>query len=69
MNDASVKAILVALVDEVESLRASQGVAIATLQTHLKITASAAATAIDKTKFSNRTHYDKLRKAIDEISS
>jgi hypothetical protein len=69
VNEASVKEILKALVAEVENLRASQAVAIATLQKHLKVSDSDVQRALEGTRFSNQSHYDKLRKAVDEISS
>ena len=69
MNEASVKEILRALVAEVESLRANQAVAVATLQKHLKVSDSDVKRAVEATKFSNQSHYDTLRKAIDVISS
>jgi hypothetical protein len=69
VNEASVKAILAVLVAEVEDLRASQAVAIATLCKQLNQSSSQVQGLVDKAKFSNKGTYDKLRKAIDEISS
>lgn len=69
MNDASVKAILAALVEEIEHLRASLEV-VSGIAGHQKgISAGKAADAVSLAKSSSKKHYDKLRKAINEISS
>ena len=67
MNDEKLKAILQALVAEVADIRASQAVAIVTLQKQLKVAPSTAETAISSTKFSQRSHFDMLLKAIEEL--
>jgi hypothetical protein len=70
-EQAKIKAILLALVGALEDLAASQAVVIATLREQSKGTVSAAdvRSATARTKFSNQHYYDKLRKAIDLVSS
>jgi hypothetical protein len=72
MNEqAKTKAILLTLVSALEDLAASQVVVIATLraQSKGKVSVAAVRSATEQAKSSNRRSYDKLRKAIAEISS
>jgi hypothetical protein len=70
-EQVKIKAILLTLVGALEDLAASQAVLIATLraQSKGKVSASDVRSATEQAKFSNRRSYDKLRKAIAEISS
>ena len=69
MNDEKLKEILVGLVAGLEDLAASQASTIATLRSMSKgtISVSDAQSAIASTKSANRAHFDKYRKAIDEL--
>jgi hypothetical protein len=72
MNEqANIKAILLSLVGASEDLAASQAVVIAILraQSKGKVSAADVRSATEQAKISNRRSYDKLRKAIAEISS
>jgi hypothetical protein len=71
VNEASVKATLLALIGKVEDLEASQVVIIQALRQLSKGTLSAAdvQSAIGRAKSSSKKHYDGLRKAVGEISS
>ena len=67
MSEVTVKMILTQLVEEIEHLRASLEV-VAGVAGHQKgISMGKAADAVNMAKSSNRSHYDLLRKAIDEL--
>jgi len=70
-EETNIKTILLTLVGALEDLAASQAVLIATLRAQSKGTVSAAdvRSATEQAKISNRRSYDRLRKAIAEISS
>jgi hypothetical protein len=70
MDDAKLKAILQTLTADVEYLAASQDTSIALLRKMSKGTLSAGdvRNAIQETLTSKKSHFDKLRKQIEELS-
>jgi hypothetical protein len=69
VNDEGLKKILRDLVADIENLRANLEVVAAVAGHQKVISRGTAMSAESQAKASNQKHYDKLRKAIDELAS
>ena len=62
------KKVILQLVEEIEHLRASLEVVAGVAGNQKEISVGKAADAVKQAKFSNRSHYDVLRKQIEELA-